>query len=191
MIQILSGIPDELRKPAIALFHEAFKNKFASLMTLDEALSTLPGLLNPEQVIFALQDGKLAGFAGIQHGRKRLFQLPLRPFMKHLGVFRGVYVAIVLMLFGRPYKEGELLMDGICVDKDMRGQGIGSLLLEAVIEFARQKNYRTIRLDVADTNPRARKLYERMGFSPTVTHRYPFTKKYMGFSTSTSMIKTL
>lgn len=160
-------------------------------MTLDEALIILTDLLDGEQVIIALQDGQLAGFAGIQHRKKHLFKISIYPFVKHLGFVRGLFAVFVLALFGRPYKDGELLMDGICVDKNGRGQGIGSLLLETIFEFARQNGYKTVRLDVVDTNPGARKLYERKGFEPTASHHHLFTKKLMGFSASTTMVKVV
>jgi ribosomal protein S18 acetylase RimI-like enzyme len=38
------------------------------------------------------------------------------------------------------------------------------LLLAEVITFTATHEYRQIRLDVIDTNPRARALYERVGF---------------------------
>ncbi|MCS6851400.1 MAG: GNAT family N-acetyltransferase [Gemmataceae bacterium] len=190
-VEIRLGLPSELRRPAVALYYEAFRAKFAPLMTLDEALRILADLLNTEQAIIALDNGRLVGFAGIQHGKRMLFRLSLSPFVKTLGFFRGLFVYLVLSLFGRPYKKGELLMDGICVDKEMRGQGIGGLLLKAIFDFARQHNYKTIRLDVVDTNPGARRLYERMGFKPTVERRHLFAQTLMGFSRSTTMIKVL
>jgi ribosomal protein S18 acetylase RimI-like enzyme len=189
MINLHFGIPDELRKPAIALYYEAFKSKTSKFISLDEALIILPDLLNSEQVIIALQDGQLAGFAGIQYGRKRLFETPIRIFIKHLGVMRGLFIAPALAIFRDPYRKDELLIDGICVDKNMRSQGIGSLLLEAIFKFAQQNGCKAIRLDVVDTNPRARELYERMGFKPIACHRYPFTKRLMGFSAFITMLK--
>ena len=63
-------------------------------------------------------------------------------------------------------------MDGICVDETARGQGIGSLLLDAITDEARSQGLRFVRLDVIDANPRAKALYERKGFksgeNPTV-----------------------
>ncbi len=44
-----------------------------------------------------------------------------------------------------------------------RGQGIGSLLLEALIEAARAQRYQALSLSVEPDNP-ARRLYERHGF---------------------------
>jgi len=44
-----------------------------------------------------------------------------------------------------------------------RGRGIGSLLLEALIEAAREQHYPALSLSVEPDNP-ARRLYERHGF---------------------------
>jgi len=168
-----------------------FESKFSKLLTLEEALKILPELLNSEQSIYAVQDDQLVGFAGIQHGRQKLFKGSLRPFIKHLGFFRGLFVAFILSLFERPYTDNELLMDGICVDKQMRGQGVGSALLASIQAFAQENGYQTIRLDVVDTNPKARKLYERIGFEAQETQRHPFTQKLLGFSASTRMVKRI
>lgn len=191
MTQIHHNLPDKFREPAIALYYEAFESKFSKLFTQEEALKILPELLNGEQAIYAVQDEALVGFAGVQHGRQKLFKSSLHPFTTHLGMMRGLLAAFVLSLFERPYTEGELLMDGICVDKKMRGQGVGSALLAAIYDFAREKGYQSIRLDVVDTNPKARKLYERIGFEAQETQRHPFTKKMLGFSASTRMVKKI
>ncbi len=44
-----------------------------------------------------------------------------------------------------------------------RGRGVGSLLLEALIEAAREQRYQALSLSVEPDNP-ARRLYERHGF---------------------------
>ena len=73
----------------------------------------------------------------------------------------------------------------------MRGKGIGTRLLEAVFDFARAKGFGSVRLQVVDTNPDARRLYERMGFVATATHRHPYLRRMMGFSAVTTMVKEL
>jgi RimJ/RimL family protein N-acetyltransferase len=56
---------------------------------------------------------------------------------------------------------GEL---GILVRKELRGHGIGSALLERALADARSK-FEVVYLSVFSTNDRARRLYERFGFS--------------------------
>lgn len=60
-----------------------------------------------------------------------------------------------------------------------------------MFEFAQANGFSTVRLDVADTNPGARRLYERMGFAPTHTQKYPFLRNIVGFSAGTTMIKQI
>jgi RimJ/RimL family protein N-acetyltransferase len=46
-----------------------------------------------------------------------------------------------------------------------------------------------LRLQVVDTNPRARALYERLGFRAAKTHRVPLVGPLMGFSAYTDMVR--
>ncbi len=47
----------------------------------------------------------------------------------------------------------------------LRSHGLGAKLLAAVASYARARGGRTLRLAVVPTNVRARRLYERLGFS--------------------------
>jgi ribosomal protein S18 acetylase RimI-like enzyme len=49
----------------------------------------------------------------------------------------------------------------------MRGQGLGTVLLEEQLRMARDAGFRRAVLDVAVTNSRAQLLYERLGFRVT------------------------
>ncbi|MEO1550281.1 MAG: GNAT family N-acetyltransferase [Pseudomonadota bacterium] len=70
-----------------------------------------------------------------------------------------------------------------------RGQGVGTRLLSAVEALARARGCTCLRLDVIDTNPRARALYVRQGFEPQAPQRLgPFAGVF-GFSTAIPMIK--
>jgi len=48
-----------------------------------------------------------------------------------------------------------------------RGMGVGEVLVETVIRWARATNASSVHLWFTETNQRARRLYERCGFSPT------------------------
>jgi len=56
---------------------------------------------------------------------------------------------------------------GMWVAPEARGHKVGSALVKEVIAWARLKDYKSIYLDVADTNHAAIRLYESCGFSPT------------------------
>ena len=63
---------------------------------------------------------------------------------------------------GYKYRK-ELPIDAMIVDEDMRGKGIGTKLLEHVIDLAEENNCTGIRLTVNEENDSARKLYEKVG----------------------------
>jgi RimJ/RimL family protein N-acetyltransferase len=49
----------------------------------------------------------------------------------------------------------------------LRGTGAAAELVTAVIEWAASEGARTVRLDVFESNPRARQFYEKLGFRDT------------------------
>ena len=56
-----------------------------------------------------------------------------------------------------------LYIDDICVDEACRGSGAGRALFDHVREYAREKGFYNITLNVWECNPGARKFYEIMG----------------------------
>ncbi len=60
--------------------------------------------------------------------------------------------------------EGDI--QTIAVDRSHWGQGLGSVLLSALLAEAAHRGCRKVFLEVRADNPRARRLYERFGFTP-------------------------
>ncbi len=83
------------------------------------------------------------------------------------GVFmRGLLVESLMP----PPGAGELYIAHLGVEPALRGQGVMTRMLEDRIARARASGYTQLALDVARTNPGARRLYERLGFR-TIEHR--------------------
>ena len=59
-----------------------------------------------------------------------------------------------------------LYIDDICVDEAARGKGVGRMLYEHVKEYAIEKGFYNITLNVWECNPTAIKFYESMGLKP-------------------------
>jgi len=188
-VSVQVGLPDRLRGEAARLYYEAFRLKADFLFgSREKTLAVLESDLAAEQALIAVQDDRLVGLAGIQHGRP-FINVHFKTYVRVFGWFTALWRYALAILFHRAPRLGELVMDGIAVDESLRGQGVGTKLLHGVIEFAREHGYQTVRLDVVDTNPRARQLYERLGFVATETHRHPQAQRVMGFSAATTMIK--
>jgi ribosomal protein S18 acetylase RimI-like enzyme len=62
----------------------------------------------------------------------------------------------------------------IAVIASRRHEGIGRLLLEALVEASVAQGYRALSLSVREANP-ARGLYESVGFVPVETHGTSWT----------------
>ncbi len=59
-----------------------------------------------------------------------------------------------------------LYIDDLCVDENARGQHIGSLLYNAVLNFAKENGCYNVTLNVWSCNQSAMKFYEKMGLKP-------------------------
>ena len=92
---------------------------------------------------------------------------------------------------GREVDNNRFLLDGICVAPDARSMGIGSALMDAICAEATARGYGAVRLDVVDTNWRAKDLYERLGFVFEKTTNIGLLRFAVGFRSATTMIKQL
>lgn len=59
----------------------------------------------------------------------------------------------------------EALMKRFYVAKEFRGKGLAEKMLEKIKQFAKDKNYKTIFLDIFQNNLRAKKFFQKRGFS--------------------------
>jgi len=195
-VHIERGLPTVHRQAAALLYDEAFGAKL-SVAIPDAAarIELIRDALDSAFAFVALRHGRLLGLAGIHTTEGSLTDgldnMGLRGLVRRLGLRQATRAALVLGLIERPTRDGQLLMDGIAVSRTARGQGIGSLLLGTVEGFARSEGYRTVRLDVIDTNVRARALYERRGFVATDTTTFRLLGGLLGFESSTTMILDL
>lgn len=173
-----------------SLYENAFGHKFkAAIPSKAQRIHLLAESFNPDFSFVVIANGKIVGIAGYQTAEGSLTGgITLRRLWRVLGVWRGTWAAVVLSLFERKPDPKELIMDGIVVDPACRGLGLGSKLLSHIIAYASENQYQKVRLDVIDSNPRARKLYDEKGFLPVRTDRFPYLKWLVGFSGSTTMI---
>jgi ribosomal protein S18 acetylase RimI-like enzyme len=198
MIKIQRSLPNEFRARAIEIYFDAFQRKFAPLMDRASALAVLPDQIATESVFCAFAQNQLVGLAFIQADQKLPFNLQREKFTRAFGWLTGWYRYTAMTLFERTFqpsqplgRSGYVYVDALCVDAAMRGNSVGTLLLNAVFEFAKTRGSKSVWLEVVDTNTRARKLYARLGFVAVKTHHYPLVQSWMGFTAATEMVKAL
>ena len=69
----------------------------------------------------------------------------------------------------------EIHINNVAVLPDLRGQGLGTALMNRVFEEARRLGARRATLEVRASNQGARRLYERLGFYAAGTRRHYYT----------------
>jgi len=193
-------IETQVRKgdePTVAqLYTQAFERKFVNIIGSAEEASLFfkEGINNDRAIAAYLSDNELIGIAGFQHNERSLVGLEFEHFKKHFGFFKGLYRGVLMeMLFSRKAEnENQLLMDGIVVKKGHRGKGIGKKLFKGLETYAIANQFTSIRLDVIDENPKAKKLYTKIGFEVTKYEKVPSpVAKFIGVSGVSTMVKRL
>lgn len=189
-IEIKLGIPEELRHQAAIVCYEGFRAQMELLVgSQQKGIALLEQSLDLELALMALQQGRLVGFVGLQYENRPFFRFERSHFTQELGFLRGLLVYLLFNLFATQILPQEMFINVIVVDTSVRGKGIGTSLMQAVFEIAQQNQFHAVVLDVIDTNPDARRLYERLGFKPVRMRKYGYLRNLIGSSAVTTMRK--
>ena len=188
-ITIQQGFPDVLRSEAAALYDAAFGSKLSiAIPDTNQRIDFLREGFRPDFCFVAMSDSKLVGIAGFNtatggfHEENAFVRL-----YAQLGLLGAIRASVVLLFFERKCENGQLLIDGISVAPEKRGSDIGSSLLRQLQEHARIGGYHTLLLEVIDTNPAARRLYERLGFVATGKTSFNYLRGLLGFGAAITM----
>ena len=124
--------------------------------------------LSYQNVTFAERDnvivGMFSGYTAEQH--RRSSHQPL----KRAAGRRNLRMRIVRILFAPLMRivdsiaDGDFYLHAIAVDKELRGDGVGSVLMDSFEERARASGSTRLSLDVSAKNE-ARRFYERRGWN--------------------------
>jgi len=164
-IDYLDYLPEKFRASALQLYFNALKEKLEPLLGSDDrAQEALASNLGTNKCLVAICNQKLVGILGIQADNVGFVNPTLKTMVKVYGILGGLIRMGGLAILHHRTTSDELYVDGVAVADDMRGNGIGSRLFELMEKKASKNNIRKISLEVIDSNPRARALYERLGF---------------------------
>ena len=131
--------------------------------------------LSYQNVTFAERDnvivGMVSGYTAEQHRRSSR-----QPLKRAAGRY-NLRMRIVDTLFAPMMRivdsipEGDFYLQAITVDKELRGDGVGSILMDSFEERARASGSSRLSLDVSAKNEGARRFYEHRGM--TVELQWP------------------
>ncbi len=166
MITLQKGLPLELKSSAAELFLNAFGSKFFPI--LGHGVKTqklIESSLNIRNCISALENGKLVGILAIQVKDKSFVDISLNDLKTIYGLVKGFIKAALLSLFIYTPINNEIHIECVAVADSVQGKGIGTRLLKELFSLCSNENIQKVTLEVINTNPKARSLYERLGFS--------------------------
>ncbi|MCK5245518.1 GNAT family N-acetyltransferase [Candidatus Bipolaricaulota bacterium] len=190
--EIRLGLDDRHKEDFIRLFCDEFPEIIVPVFgSVERCGLLLEHSLADDRIITAVLDEQLIGFAGLHYSGREWFDPSVSQLLivMRMGVFRVMTMGIIL--FKRP-KSDVMHLDTLAVHPDYRGQGIGTQLIDAIVALANAEGKRTITLEVEDINPRAKLLYERLGFSADKFSRLPWPwNKAFAFSGSYCMSKVM
>lgn len=166
-IRIQHGLPPELTEAAARLYWLAFAGKLGAVMGPEPlALRFIARVVQHDHAVVALTaEGRLAGVGGFRSAKGAFVGGGLADLRAVYGWWGGLWRQLCLRLLNHDIEPRALVVDGLVVDTDWRGQGIGAALLAALAEAARRRGHAELRLDVVEENLRARALYAREGFA--------------------------
>ena len=187
---ITKGFEVDERGRVAALYWEAFARKLHYVLgPKPKALEFIAEQLNPDFALVARNaDGHVLGVAGFKTSDGALIGGDMADLARTYGWLSPLWRGPLLSLVERDLAEGVLLMDGICVSPEARGKGLGTALLSAIKSEAASQGLSSVRLDVIDSNPRAKALYIREGFEAIGQQNLLLLRHLFGFRSSTKML---
>lgn len=170
---------------AVPLIHDsgpvAFRWVFSqtepgqSLAFLDHSFRRGDGQFGWRNHLVAERDGRVLATVAVWDARLNgAFTVSA---LRHITAFYGLRAPAVLLRglrferVVRPAPPGVAYIGHVAVAPDSRGQGVGRAVLQHLLQKTAEDGYARAALDVADSNPRARALYEGLGFSVVATRR--------------------
>jgi ribosomal protein S18 acetylase RimI-like enzyme len=185
-VRVVRGVEASQARRVAELFYLSFGAKLAGLVLprdREAGIDLLAHSLCLGEVYAALdEDGEALGVALVT-GHGRLLEPDRDALVRAFGRFGGAWrwtAYRLLSLRRRTYPGDQRGLEGFSVDPACRGRGVGSAMVERIIEDARAEGARAIELSVGDTNP-ARHLYERAGFEATRTGGVGLFARRLGF----------
>jgi len=180
------------------LAYEAFCKKFKYLWLFNKTEEQVKQFLTScamfENGIYGSLEGTVVGYIALDKKGSAFFKYELKKLMRIFGKWGGMWRFALYKIadcFETHLNDNEAKVEMIAVNKSVRGQGIGEQLLLAAFEQLKKENISKIYLEVVDTNLKAKKLYERLGFSTLKVNTLGKITKDAGFSKVYLMCKEI
>ena len=195
-VKITTKLPREMITQAAEVYYSEFKQKYDGLLliprTREQALHILKESMDLSMGIYALDGrGNLVGLAGLGCKGRGFIKYKWKLLLQEFGMLGAILRKLIKFFEAPALKKGQLRIEGLVVSKDAQGKGIGTTLMHAVFDRARQQGYKSVHLEVINTNPGARRLYQRLGFKDKGRVYFGLLTRQAGFTSIWRMEKIL
>ena len=164
-IAYLDHLPEHLTEEAVDLYLQVLGDKLIPILGNDQRVRRLLHHdLAGKKCVAALAKRHLVGLLVSQTARGRFFNATLKEMLHIYGIIGGLWRMAALAMLDPFVRPGEIYIEGLMVADSYRGQGIGTRLIDRLERWAQLHRACRLTLEVIDTNPRAHRLYQRLGF---------------------------
>ena len=187
--RIQLGVPKNQRIRVAKIFCEAFQDKIRLIFGNNKKAQLLIGSsIQDDRILVALKDNVVVGFAGLQYGNKSYSDPSLNQIIRIYGLETiRIFLFLIIEFFNKP-KSHQLHLDTLVVSHQEQNKGIGTKLIQSTIKLAKAKKFFQIKLEVIETNKKAKSLYEKIGFKTVKTTKIPYPLSYLiGFRSFNEM----
>ncbi|MDD2643575.1 MAG: GNAT family N-acetyltransferase [Methanobacteriaceae archaeon] len=152
-------------------YEKVFKNKDIALFALeDEMLLNFKKTSNENYSFYVILNDyrKIMGMVKISKGETHnLIQDSLFLFknLRFSEASKLSYISFLDRLVLSKVNNDDLYIGEIAINPENRGQGLGKLVINKIIKYAKNEGYKRVVLDADFRNLGALKLYESLGFS--------------------------
>ncbi|HAF71547.1 MAG: GCN5-related N-acetyltransferase [Acetothermia bacterium 64_32] len=190
--QVGLGFPAGERERAAEILYDSLAGVYRPVFgARPKAVRAIAKHLRGDRTITARLEGRVVGVCGISYGKGRFLDLGLWDLFRDFSL-----AAFRVMLVGSVFEEraapGELVVESLAVVPELRGQGIGGLLLEAAGAWAKREGLSRVRLYVAFDNQRALRFYLRHHFVVRRFQPLPFPwSRLVGLAGAYELVREL
>lgn len=183
-ISVIRGYnKSDSKEKIIDILMSAFDKKLLYVIENEEKLKALlKQYINFENAFYCYHDNQIAGVLGFETKDKKFDNIKLRNLISDIGILKTIKTIFVYAPFSLKLNDNEIKIVAIAVDKNKRGLGIGTKILNDFYDYSKKENYKKVFLEVIDTNPKAKKLYEEHNFKDSKFIKANFINKNAGFS---------
>jgi len=164
-MNITRGLSKNYNSITAELFLNALGEKFTPILGDQiKAKELLELSINPQNCFSAIGETEMLGLLAFQIKNTNFLSFTLKNIFSVYGLMNGIVKAIGLSMLIHKSDSDEIYLEAIAVNESARGKGVGTQLINALFLFAKENNFKSITLQVIDTNPKAKELYKRLGF---------------------------